>query len=275
MKFTESQQRAIDLRGSNILVSAAAGSGKTAVLVERIVKLVSDPANRTDIDQILVVTFTNAAAAQMRERILGALTQKAEQEPDNVHLLRQLTLIHNAKITTIDSFCLNLIRNHFNEIGLDPDFRTADEGEKKLLEQDVLGQLLEDSFAAKEPDFLYCVECFAAGGRETKLEGLILQLYRFSMSYPWPEEWLRSHRPAKAPLSESYRDEAWFHFLAQAVKKRLRECMLCVQENLRLCKEPDGPYSYEDAVEADQALVERLEQLAQGLAQAIDQYLEA
>lgn len=265
MKFTESQQRAIDLRGSNILVSAAAGSGKTAVLVERIVKLVSDPANRTDIDQILVVTFTNAAAAQMRERILGALTQKAEQEPDNVHLLRQLTLIHNAKITTIDSFCLNLIRNHFNEIGLDPDFRTADEGEKKLLEQDVLGQLLEDSFAAKEPDFLYCVECFAAGGRETKLEGLILQLYRFSMSYPWPEEWLRSHRPAKAPLSESYRDEAWFHFLAQAVKKRLRECMLCVQENLRLCKEPDGPYSYEDAVEADRALVERLEQLARGL----------
>ena len=204
MKFTESQQRAIDLRGSNILVSAAAGSGKTAVLVERIVKLVSDPANRTDIDQILVVTFTNAAAAQMRERILGALTQKAEQEPDNVHLLRQLTLIHNAKITTIDSFCLNLIRNHFNEIGLDPDFRTADEGEKKLLEQDVLGQLLEDSFAAKEPDFLYCVECFAAGGRETKLEGLILQLYRFSMSYPWPEEWLEEHKIAyvERPIRE-------------------------------------------------------------------------
>ena len=170
MKFTESQQRAIDLRGSNILVSAAAGSGKTAVLVERIVKLVSDPANRTDIDQILVVTFTNAAAAQMRERILGALTQKAEQEPDNVHLLRQLTLIHNVKIITIDSFCLNLIRNHFNEIGLDPDFRTADDGEKKLLEQDVLGQLLEDSFAAKEPDF-FVLRGMLCGGRQGNQTG--------------------------------------------------------------------------------------------------------
>ena len=182
MRFTKSQQRAIDLRGSNILVSAAAGSGKTAVLVERIVKLVSDPANDTDIDRILVVTFTNAAAAQMRERILGALTQKAEQEPDNVHLQRQLTLIHNAKITTIDSFCLNLIRNHFNEIGLDPDFRTADDGERKLLEQDVLAQLLEDSFSAGDPGFLHCVECFAPGGRENRLEELILQLYQFSMS---------------------------------------------------------------------------------------------
>ena len=264
-RFTESQQRAIDLRGCNILVSAAAGSGKTAVLVERIVRLVSDPANDTDIDRILVVTFTNAAAAQMRERVLAALTQKAEQEPDNVHLLRQLTLIHNAKITTIDSFCLNLIRNHFNEIGLDPDFRTADDGERRLLEQDVLAQLLEDSFARKDPAFLHCVECFAPGGRESRLEGLILQLYQFSMSYPWPEEWLLSHRPKEeAPAWEGLEGEAWFGWMKRAVRAKLQESSLCAQENLRLCGEPDGPYHYAQAAGADAELTERLLELADG-----------
>ena len=268
MRFTKSQQRAIDLRGSNILVSAAAGSGKTAVLVERIVKLVSDPANDTDIDRILVVTFTNAAAAQMRERILGALTQKAEQEPDNVHLQRQLTLIHNAKITTIDSFCLNLIRNHFNEIGLDPDFRTADDGERKLLEQDVLAQLLEDSFSAGDPRFLHCVECFAPGGRENRLEELILQLYQFSMSYPWPGEWLLRHRPPEGEASlEDLRNENWFRWMAKVVRERLQECSLCVQENLHFCEEPDGPYLYAQMVEEDKALVDRLWKLAEGLSE--------
>ena len=117
MKFTEDQQRVIDLRNCNILVSAAAGSGKTAVLVERIVELVSgsgcDSARAVDIDRLLIVTFTNAAAAQMRERITKALSDRAEAEPDNEHIKKQLMLIHNAKIMTIHSFCLYLIKNHF------------------------------------------------------------------------------------------------------------------------------------------------------------------
>ena len=122
MKFTEDQQRVIDLRNCNILVSAAAGSGKTAVLVERIVELVSgsgcDSARAVDIDRLLIVTFTNAAAAQMRERITKALSDRVEAEPDNEHIKKQLMLIHNAKIMTIHSFCLYLIKNHFNDIGL-------------------------------------------------------------------------------------------------------------------------------------------------------------
>lgn len=138
MKFTEDQQRVIDLRNCNILVSAAAGSGKTAVLVERIVELVSgsgcDSAQAVDIDRLLIVTFTNAAAAQMRERITKALSDRVEAEPDNEHIKKQLMLIHNAKIMTIHSFCLYLIKNHFNDIGLDPDFRTADEGENTPVE---------------------------------------------------------------------------------------------------------------------------------------------
>lgn len=144
MAYTQEQQRVIDLHGKNILVSAAAGSGKTAVLTQRIVKMVSDGENPVDIDRLLVVTFTNAAAAEMRERIGAAIAAKLEEEPDNEHLQKQATLIHNAQITTIDSFCMYVIRNNFNDIGLDPGFRVADEGELKLLRQDVMQEFLEE-----------------------------------------------------------------------------------------------------------------------------------
>lgn len=131
--YTKEQQSVIDARDCSLLVSAAAGSGKTAVLVERIVNMVSDEKAPVDIDRLLIVTFTNAAASEMRERISDALGKKLEGEPDNGHLQRQITLLHNAQITTIDSFCLFLIRNNFNDIGLDPGFRVMDEGELKLL----------------------------------------------------------------------------------------------------------------------------------------------
>ena len=126
--YTEDQQRVLDLRDRNILVSAAAGSGKTAVLTERIVARLRDEKDRLDIDRLLVVTFTNAAAAEMRERIRQKIMECLEREPENEHLQKQAALIHNAQITTIDSFCLFVIRNNFNDIGLDPGFRIADEG---------------------------------------------------------------------------------------------------------------------------------------------------
>ena len=119
LTFTPEQQKVIDLRNRNILVCAAAGSGKTAVLVERIIEIVTDEEHPVDIDRLLVVTFTNAAAAEMRERIGKALSARLCQTPDNVHLQRQVSLLHNAQITTIDSFCLFVIRNNFNDIGLD------------------------------------------------------------------------------------------------------------------------------------------------------------
>ena len=128
MKWTEEQQKVIDVRRKNILVSAAAGSGKTAVLVERILSMITDEKKPVDIDRLLVVTFTNAAAAEMRERIRDALERRADEAPDHVHLQRQLVLVHNAKITTIHSFCLHVLRNHFQLAGIDPSFRVADEG---------------------------------------------------------------------------------------------------------------------------------------------------
>ena len=265
MKFTEDQQRVIDLRNCNILESAAAGSGKTAVLVERIVELVSgsgcDSARAVDIDRLLIVTFTNAAAAQMRERITKALSDRVEAEPDNEHIKKQLMLIHNAKIMTIHSFCLYLIKNHFNDIGLDPDFRTADEGEIRLLKQEVLSELLEEQFALGRQEFTDCVEYFAYDGREKRLEELIERLYTFSGSYPFPEKWLRQHRmDYHVETFEELVKTEWFAGMMQEISALLQECKEQEKAALKMCEEPDGPYFYAAELEQDQELIAGLEQ---------------
>ena len=180
IQFTKDQQKVIDLHEKNILVSAAAGSGKTAVLVERIIQLVCEEANQVDIDRLLIVTFTNAAAAEMRERISAGIAAMQEKYPESEHIERQAALLHNALITTIDSFCLYLVKNHFQEIGLDPAFRVADEGEIKLMKQDVLAGLLEEKFAEKQEAFAECVEFFCPTGREKNLEEIILKLHTYA-----------------------------------------------------------------------------------------------
>ena len=140
--FTEDQQKVIDLRNRNILVSAAAGSGKTAVLVERIItRLTKDP-SPINVDELLVVTFTEAAASEMKERIRTAIEKELEANPDSAHLQRQATLIHSAQVTTIHSFCLAVIREYFHTIDLDPGFRIGEEGELKLLKRDVFKRSL-------------------------------------------------------------------------------------------------------------------------------------
>ena len=141
--WTEEQQKVIRLKNRNILVSAAAGSGKTAVLVERIITMLTRAEDPVSVDELLIVTFTEAAAAEMKERIRQAIEQKPGEQPDNGHLKQQATLIHNAQITTIHSFCLGVIRDHFHAITLDPGFRVGEEGELKLMQQDVLRKMLE------------------------------------------------------------------------------------------------------------------------------------
>ena len=163
MTWTDDQRKVIELRDRNILVSAAAGSGKTAVLVERIIKIITDKEHPVDIDRLLIVTFTNAAAAEMRERIGNALENALKENPDDEHLQRQLSLLHNAQITTIDSFCLYVIRNHFHEIDLEPNFRIGDEGELKLLKEDVLAKVLLKNYEESAPEFLAFVDGYASG----------------------------------------------------------------------------------------------------------------
>ena len=143
-QWTDDQKQAINLSSRNLLVSAAAGSGKTAVLVERIIQKITDAAHPVDIDRLLVVTFTNAAAAQMRERISEAIEKKLDEDPENIYLRRQSTLIHHAKITTIDSFCLSVVRDYFNRLDISPDFKVGDQGELKLLRADVMDKMMEE-----------------------------------------------------------------------------------------------------------------------------------
>ena len=261
--FTKEQQETIDVRGASVLVSAAAGSGKTAVLVERIIRMVKDPVHPVDIDRLLVVTFTSAAAAQMRERISQALSQAVEEQPQNTHLARQLTLIHHAQITTIDSFCLYLVRNHFDEIGLDPDFRVADEGEIRLLKRDVLSGMLEEAFAEGEEAgnsvLGECVEYFSPQGNDRRLEEQILSLYEFAMSYPWPLEWLEEHK-RDYDVPEGGLDAcAWMEELKRYVRMQLSGAGQLLKQALSLCREADGPYMYLDTLLED---LERVEELS-------------
>ena len=264
MKFTPEQQRVIELHNSNILVSAAAGSGKTAVLVERIIRMICEGEHPADIDRLLIVTFTNAAAAEMRERIAAGIAARLEADPGNEHIQRQSALLHNAQITTIDSFSLFLIRNHFNEIGLDPDFRVADEGEIKLLQQEVLAQLLEDAYAGQfvpetPEQFHACVEYFCPGGRESVLEQHILNLSRYAGSFPWPEEWLEERKNDYAAGDmEALVHSDYGQYLTERVNRTVEGCLEKLREVKRLCELPDGPYMYGELTDAEIEQLERL-----------------
>ena len=289
ISFTEKQQRVIDVRGRNVLVSAAAGSGKTAVLVERIVKMVSDSAHPIDIDRLLVVTFTNAAAAEMRERISRALNDRLAADPENEHLQRQAALLHNARITTIDSFCLFVLRNQFHTIGLDPAFRIAEEGEAKLLRQEVLAEVLEDCYKQERPEFIDCIEYFSVGSRDTAVEEIVLKLYDFAMSTPFPEAWLEERKqdyrimPGQLAAAErngadeadsaekaengreaAFEDIPWVAELLRQTRFLLAGCVTELTEAVRLCEEPDGPYMYGELLEREREMTESLLRLCDG-----------
>lgn len=262
VSWTTEQQQVIDLRNRNILVSAAAGSGKTAVLVERIVKIITDKNHPVDIDHLLIVTFTNAAAAEMRERIGNAIEKALDEQPGNEHLLRQLTLIHNAQITTIDSFCLYVVRNHFHEINLEPNFRIGDEGELKLLREDVLGRVLEQNYEEPSEAFSDFVEGYASGRTDAALNEMILQLYEFSRSYPWPEKWLDSFVGIYRIENREELDRAeWLAPLTQNIRFVLKDCEQLLRQALAVTQQDDGPDMYEKAVRSDLEKYESLSKL--------------
>ncbi|RKI93228.1 helicase-exonuclease AddAB subunit AddA [Parablautia intestinalis] len=257
--FTPEQRRVIELRDRNILVSAAAGSGKTAVLVERILSMITDDTRPVDIDRLLVVTFTNAAAAQMRERIGLAINRRLEEDAGNIHLQRQASLLHNAQITTIDSFCLFVIRNNFNDIGLDPGFRVVDEGELRLLGQDVMRDLLEEKYGEKEQSFLDCVEYFTGGSNDSLLAEYIKKLYDFSMSCPWPEDWISQCREEyKIADVAELENTDWCNYLLQHIRTMTQECKAGLDMAIEIAERPAGPYMYGKILEEEREMLERL-----------------
>ena len=181
-KWTEEQQKAIETRKCNLLIAAAAGSGKTAVLVERIIRIITNEESPVDIDRLLVVTFTSAAASEMRERIASAITKALEKIPNSRNLQKQLTLLSRANITTMHSFCLDVIKNNFHIIDLDPAFRILDETEGMLLRSEVLEELFEDKYENDDKEFLDLVEAYSDSKSDDKLKDIVLDLYKFSMS---------------------------------------------------------------------------------------------
>ena len=258
VKFTDEQQSVIDARNCNILVSAAAGSGKTAVLVERIIQLISsskDCKEPLDIDHLLVVTFTRAAAAQMKDKITAAIAKRLLQNPEDVHLQKQETLIHNAQITTIDSFCQYIIRNNFNDIGLDPSYRVADEGEIKLLEESVMADFLEAKYVEADEEFLYTSEYFSNGSDDKELEEQILRLYKFSTSMPWPVDWLKDRARDYDIDEDDFDDKEWIKEYVESVRIDLKELAVSMRRALDICNQPDGPYMYGDLIEAEKNMI--------------------
>lgn len=259
MIFTPEQKQVIELHDCNILVSAAAGSGKTAVLTERIVQMVCRKEKPVDIDRLLVVTFTNAAAAEMRERISQAIADRLEADGENEHLQKQAALLHNAQITTIDSFCLFVLRNNFQDIGLDPGFRVADEGELELIKQEVLATLLEEKYAEGAESFLKCVEYFCQGSRDSALEEYILELYRYALSYPFPWEWLQERKEDyRYDTVEDIEKSPWAEYLLSHVKRTIQSYWQDLEAAKRICEQPDGPYMFGEMLEQEAEQFEKL-----------------
>ncbi len=258
ISWTEEQKKVIEFRGRNILVSAAAGSGKTAVLVERIITMLTAKENPVSVDQLLIVTFTEAAAAEMKERIRLAIEKKLLEYPDNEHLMQQATLIHNAQITTIHSFCLSVIRDHFHAIDLDPGFRIGEEGELKLLRHDVLDELLEDCYQEGKQEFLDFVSAYGGSRDDKKIEELISKIYEFSRSYPNAEEWLDSCvRSYSAGTIEELEESPAVKLIKDNTRRYLEDAYELIRQGLILCGEPYGPAVYEATLLSDQQMVER------------------
>lgn len=257
--WTKDQQLAIDTHGKNLLVSAAAGSGKTAVLVERIIKTIMDDEHPVDIEKMVVVTFTNAAAAQMRERIGVALEAAMEENPGNARLSRQLAMLSIAPITTIDSFCLNLLRNHYMKLDLDPCFRVADQGEMGLLKNDVMDDLLEEQYELGDDNFYELVECFGGKKDDGNLPELINKLYNCARSYPWPKEWLNECKEAvKVSTVEELDDAVAIKYLFDYVNKIFKSYKDIFTNLVELCQSEFGPSNYTQNIMDDLSNIEKM-----------------
>ena len=262
VKWTEEQSQAIHEKGSNILVAAAAGSGKTAVLVERIInKIISE---EIDIDKLLVVTFTNAAASEMRERILNAIYKKIEEEPTNLRLQKQITLLNKSNICTIHSFCLDVIRNNFYEINISPNFRIGDTAEIELLKEEVLDELFEDLYLKEDEGFLKLLEIYTSYKDDEPLKDIVKSIYNFIQSAPFPEKWLAE----KVKLFDidientDFAETVWGKIILNNYKE-------CIEENIlglkKIKKELDAENELEKFSQAIRLDIENLESLLANL----------
>lgn len=259
--WTEQQWQAIHARQKQILVAAAAGSGKTAVLVERMISLVLDRNQPIDIDRLLIVTFTSAAAAEMRSRISQALEKAMSADPQSKHIKRQLALVNKAAISTIHSFCLDVIRKYYYMIDLDPSFRLLDETEGELMRDSVIEEVLESYYTQGDPVFFCVVDTFGGDRSDDPLKKLLLKCYHFARSHPFPWQWLRHmtslNREASDQLPEAILS-LWVSELLEEADLRLRGVYHRLQRAKQIIDQPAGPEPYAENINMDMEMIEHL-----------------
>lgn len=250
MKWTNEQIEAIEARNSNLLVAAAAGSGKTAVLVERIIQIILK--DKIDIDKLLIVTFTNAAAGEMRERIAKAIIKELEKEDENEeHLRRQMTLLNKASITTLHSFCIEVVKKHFHLIDIDPSFRIGDVIESEMLQTEALEELLEREYEKDNPVFIELVERFGGNREDTPLQDFILKVHRFIQSQPKPYNWLNEKVEAFNLDMKALEKSPWLKTIKDSIIINLGGAVNLLEEARSICNRANGPYAYLEAIEDD------------------------
>ena len=251
-EFTPNQKRAIEERGKNILVSAAAGSGKTAVLVERILQVITDKDNPMDIGKLLVVTFTEAAALEMRERILKALNERLSEEPDNKHIAKQIMLMPKAQISTIHSFCNSVLRKNYNALGLDPSFRIGDDIEIDMIKEDVLESVFEHEYEQKDPAFYRLLEIYGGRLYDRNLRELILRMHSFCESSLDMRAWLFDSAEMFNPNSaQSLKESLWGQMIIAQITETIESALISAKEAIKYCEMPAGPLKYRDALLSD------------------------
>lgn len=232
VKWTNEQLNAIKEDRNNVLVAAAAGSGKTAVLVERIINKIIN--KNVDIDKILVVTFTNAAASEMRERILEAIYKKIEENPNDNRLTRQITLLSKSNICTIDSFCLDVVKNNFYEIGISPNFRIADTTELELLKQETIEELFEEKYAENNKDFIQLLETYSGYLSDDNLKELVLNIYNFIQSSPFPNDWLNQRvEMFNLDTKADFINSEWGKIIVDNLKDNALDCKIRLENILK------------------------------------------
>ena len=262
--WTKEQKAVIAHREGNLLVSAAAGSGKTAVLVEHVLALILE--ENASLSSLVLMTFTEAAAEEMKERIKKRLEEHLQKGYDK-RILREIALLPTANISTIHAFCKRLIEENYAGLSIDAHFRIGDSGEMSLLQSDILEELLEEEYERKEESFLAFVDQFSMGKKDKGIEELILKLYNLASAMPFPKAYLQGLLEEDSHT----RREKWEKDLYIDMKSRLENLSLLYEEALDLCREPNGPIEYEERIleEREQCLAlantDTLEELVRGL----------
>ncbi|MEK5239160.1 UvrD-helicase domain-containing protein [Paenibacillus sp. FSL L8-0470] len=271
--WSDDQWRAIAESGDDILVAAAAGSGKTAVLVERIIRKISNEENGFSVDRLLVATFTKAAASEMRQRIREALERKLEEQEGaeeggaagHDYLRRQLALLGRASITTLHSFCLEVIRRYYQQIPIDPGFRILNEHEAEMMRQELLEELLEEKYGEVSEDgedgiFVKLADWFSGERTDDAVHALVQRLHDFARSHPWPAQWLRdTAADFSLPDTEALSRTAWVQSILAEAKLTLDGAASQLIQGHEIALQPGGPAPYAESLTADLEMVRALQ----------------